>query len=361
MKTKESDQDVDKKNNQIHQLKKQLQDMENSSSFKIGRVITFPIRWIYDIPKKTSALKYKFELMLNKNKRELKDKGVIFIDKRKIIKESKHLKSLPSINNNKSPKLIVSLTSFPERIPDIFFNLYSLLNQTTQADMLILWLAEEQFPNKEKDLPRNLLNLKKYGLTIKWCKDLKSYKKLVFALKEFPNDIIVTADDDIFYPDNWLELLYKSYQDNPQYIHCHRAHQITLNNKGGLNSYNDWPKCISSINASYSNFCTTGGGVLYPPKSLYKDVLNEALFMTLSPTADDIWFWAMTVLNHTKIKVVNNNLIDLVYINPILEFRMNDGTTLYKINHNRNDIQLSEVINAYTDIKANLTNNSLPA
>ncbi len=42
--------------------------------------------------------------------------------------------------------------------------------------MVILYLAEEQFPNKEADLPGKLLKFKENGLTIKWCEDLKSYK-----------------------------------------------------------------------------------------------------------------------------------------------------------------------------------------
>ena len=339
------------KDTQLEQVNKQLHNIQHSLSFKIGRATTFPIRWIHDIPKKISLLQYKFELMLNKNKRELKDKGVIFINKRKIIKESKNLKKLPAVDNDKTPKLIVSLTSFPERITDIFFNLYSLLNQTKQPDMLILWLAEEEFPNKEKNLPKNLINLRKKGLTIKWCKDLKSYKKLIFALKEYPNDIIVTADDDIYYPENWLELLYKSYQKSPQYIHCHRAHQITFNRENKLKNYNEWPKSIKHSKPSFLNFCTTGGGVLYPPKSLYRDVSNEKLFMELCPTADDVWFWGMAVLKQTKIKVVENNISDFIHVNPELEFGLTNGITLYQTNVTQNSYQIERLINHFNEIK----------
>ncbi|MBE0470381.1 MAG: hypothetical protein IBX55_12860 [Methyloprofundus sp.] len=340
---------LEKTNNELLKKEKQLEDIQNSLSFKIGRAITLPARWIHDLPKNIVLLKYKLELIFNKNKRELKDKGIIFIDQKKIIKDSKNLKPLPLLDLEKKPKLIISLTSFPERIPDIFFNLYSLINQTKQPDMLILWLAEEQFPNKEKDLPKRVLNLKKYGLTIRWCKDIKSYKKLIFALKEFPDDIIVTADDDLFYNENWLEILHKSYLNEPQYIHCHRAHEITFNKNKELASYNEWPKCISTDNASFFNFCTTGGGVLYAPDALYKDTLNEELFMKLCPTADDIWFWAMAVLNNKKIRVVDNNITELIYINPELEFKMTNGLTLNKINQFNNNMQLNNTINFYKE------------
>ena len=55
------------------------------------------------------------------------------------------------------PKLIVSLTSFPARINTVHQVIESLLNQTKKADKIILWLAPEQFPNGEKDLPEKLL------------------------------------------------------------------------------------------------------------------------------------------------------------------------------------------------------------
>jgi glycosyltransferase involved in cell wall biosynthesis len=338
---------INKNNEQIKIKNQQLSDIKSSLSFKIGRAITSPLRFIKNLPEDILLLKEKIGLLFNKNKRELKRKGVIFIDKKKIIKDSKKLKPLRPLDPEKNQKLVVSLTSFPERIPDIFFNLYSLLNQTMQPDMLVLWLAEEQFPNKEKDLPKRVLDLQKYGLTIKWCKDIKSYKKLIFSLKEFPNDIIVTADDDIYYPENWLELLYNSYLAEPQNIHCHRAHKITFNTQNELNSYNEWPKCITNSTSSYLNFFTGAGGVLYPPKSLYKDILNEGLFMQLCPTADDIWFWAMTILNNNKIRIVNENINNFVFVNPELEFRLTDAASLYKINLIKNDEQLEKVFNYY--------------
>jgi len=331
----------------IDKKEKQLQHIYNSSSFKIGRAITMPARWLIDIPNKTQILINKLTPTSIKNKNELKRKGVVFINKREIINASKHLKALPSLNDNKKQKIIVSLTSFPERIPDIFFNLYSLLNQTFQPDMIILWLAEEQFPRKENDIPKRVLNLQQYGLTIKWCKDVKSYKKLIYSLQEYPDDIIVTADDDIYYPENWLELLYNSYLREPEHIHCHRAHRITFNDTGKIDLYKNWSWCISSQESTYLNFCTTGGGVLYPPGSLYKDAFNEQLFMKFCPTADDIWFWAMAVLNNTKIRIVDKNITNLIYTNPEVEFGVKNGSTLFKENLNANNEQLKNVLEFY--------------
>ena len=59
------------------------------------------------------------------------------------------------------------------------FCIYSLLTQNFKPDVVVLWLAEEQFPNKEADLSEELLKFKKNGLTIKWCHDIKPYKKFM--------------------------------------------------------------------------------------------------------------------------------------------------------------------------------------
>lgn len=45
-----------------------------------------------------------------------------------------------------------------------------------------------------------------------------------------------------------------------------------------------------------------------PPRCLHNDVLKEEIFMELCPYGDDLWFWAMAVLNGTKINVVRDNL-----------------------------------------------------
>lgn len=270
------------------------------------------------------------------------------INKNAIEKEiSQNNKSGICTNNN----IIVSLTSFPQRMHDIHFCLYSLLTQSIKPSKVILWLAEDQFPNREKNLPLRVLNLQKIGLTIKWCENLYSYKKLIPALKEFPNNIIVTADDDIYYEKDWLAKLYNGYLSNPDCIVCHRAHCIKLKN-GNILPYKKWQKKIKGESISFSNFFTGAGGVLYPANSLYKDILNTGLFTQLAPKADDIWFWSMALLNNYKIKIVKDNISELTYINPERERGLTNELTLFSTNKKGgNDIQLEKVISHYPQIK----------
>ncbi len=250
----------------------------------------------------------------------------------------------------RNPQLIVSLTSFPERIHETQYTIYSLLNQKLKPDKVILWLAKEQFPNRENDLPDSLLNLKKNGLTIDWCNDIKSYKKLIPTLKEHPNDYIVTVDDDIYYPENWLEHMWKTSKEYPNTIISSRARSIKIND-GKLEKYLKWKVLKNFHEPSYLTLPTGSGGTLYCPNALSELVFDESLFNKLCPSADDIWFWAMAVLNKTKITCVENPLDRLTYVNIAQEVGVLDKFTLWQYNQNgHNDNQMSNIINYFPKI-----------
>lgn len=202
-------------------------------------------------------------------------------------------------------QLVVSLTSYPDRIKLVSKAVITILNQRAcKPDTVELWLAKEQFPGGIDDLPNDLTKLGKYGLDIYWCEDLKSYKKLIPALKKHPDAIIVTADDDAYYSRKWLERLYASYLQEPSNIHCHRAtpFYFTDNTIRTIIDGRHYHK-----GASFLNMQVGCGGVLYPPRTFNSDVLDESVFMTLTPTNDDIWFWLMAVKAGKKIRVVKGN------------------------------------------------------
>ena len=74
-----------------------------------------------------------------------------------------------------------------------------------------------------------------------------------------------------------------------------------------------WSKNYIRI-SSFLNKLTGAGGVLYPPKCFYKDILNDSLFMTLAPTNDDIWFWIQGVLKGIRVRVTDNPEYILHYV-----------------------------------------------
>lgn len=242
----------------------------------------------------------------------------------------------------KSEPLIVSLTSYPARIKFVSKTVNSLLNQSLLPTKIILWLADSQFPRKLDDLPLDLKVLEGEHFEIRWCNDLKSYKKLLPALKEFPDCTLVTADDDILYPRKWLERLYLPYllNQHKKIIWCHRAHVITTENQK-ISPYKKWHQCCIDTDDSVRVFCTTGGGVIYPPKCFNEEVFSPN-YKKICSTNDDVWFFAMLVLNGYKIKVVPR---------PVSRISVIDGTqeeTLWLTNLNSlNDKSITGICAEY--------------
>lgn len=278
------------------------------------------------------------------------------IDKNKLNRKIEKFNSIGTdVESGRNPRIIVSLTSFPARIHEIHFTIYSLLTQSLKPDMVVLWLGVEEFPNRENDLPDSLLQLRNNGLTIKWCNDIKSYKKLLPALKEYPDDIIITVDDDIFYLRDTVKNLYTAYCKNPQYIHCLRAHRVAFGLNGNIKPYNSWEKCIKHVKPSYENFFTGVGGVLYPPHIFSDEIFNQDVFMKLAPRADDVWFWAMAVINHVQVNVVDSGFY-LIYISPERDLGLNDEPTLWSLNKlaDGNDLQIAAVLKYYNITQQNI-------
>lgn len=243
--------------------------------------------------------------------------------------------------------IIVSLTSYEERFRDLPITIYSLLNQKLKPDRIILWLDEK---HNLTTLPYKITQFIKNGLEIRFVKDIKSYTKGIYAFKEFSSAIIVTADDDIYYPTKWLKKLYHSYVSNQKDIHVHRAHKVNLNLP-----YEKWEKEVNKENASYDNFLTGVGGVLYPPNCFTKEVLREDIFLKNAPNADDIWFWIMALVHGRKIRVVKNHIRTLICTNI---FRQLFEKTLYSQNRKGgNDEQLANLMKFYgQNVKSKLLN-----
>lgn len=208
----------------------------------------------------------------------------------------------------RSPQLIVSLTSFPGRIDSVDKTINTLLQQSVKPDKVILYLADSQFPGKTADLPEKLLKLCDLGLEIRWCEDLRSYKKLIPALRDFPDDIIVTADDDIYYQPDWLQSLYHAYLKSPDYIHTRRAAFLRACN-GEIGIYAHYAN--NRFAPFFGNQLMGGAGTVYPPHSLHKDIFDIEQVKTLIPTYDDIYFWAMAVINGKKIATVRNHDVNI--------------------------------------------------
>jgi predicted O-linked N-acetylglucosamine transferase (SPINDLY family) len=246
----------------------------------------------------------------------------------------------PISGNHKLPEqLIVSLTSYKARFNNLHLTLRSLLLQETQPDLLILWIAEHD----KNDIPNSVWELEQYGLSIRFCDDLRSYKKIIPALEAYPDSFIVTADDDIYYQPDWLQKLLKSWDGNHKTVTAHRAHKIRLDDNRNPVSYRDWKWQVGPEEpADGLIFPTSGAGALYPPNVFHKDVIKSEIFMELCPDADDIWLYWMASLNGAKAKRSD-------YGFQLIEWPSESGIALWHSNiyQDGNDRQINNLVEYY--------------
>lgn len=208
-----------------------------------------------------------------------------------------------SVDDGKN--LIVSLTTYNKRIHDVHLVIESIGQQTLKPSRVILWLDEDEFALDS--IPFILKKQIRRGLEVNFCPNYRSYKKLIPTLQNHPEANIITIDDDVLYPHDMVELLFKEHLQFPDCIIGHRAHKMTFNSNRCLLPYNKWKDEILDSEPSDEVVVIGVGGVFYPSNSLSDECLNIDSFTQLAPNADDIWFKVMALLNGKKHKKVDDN------------------------------------------------------
>jgi hypothetical protein len=234
--------------------------------------------------------------------------------------------------------LIVSLTSYPPRYNTLLPTLKSLFLQSVRPDAIELWIAKQDYAS----LPKGVLALSEQGLIIKTCSDIRSFKKIIPALQEHPEAIVVTADDDIYYWPTWLEELAKAYRPSVREVICHRAHEIVFEGARPV-SYGRWRFNTAITEGSCRIFPTGVGGILYQPGIFAADVTREDLFQRYCPTADDVWLFWMASLNGATFRKIGP-LQRLVLWPHGQEVALFNQNAKFK---NANDVQIAAMISAY--------------
>lgn len=210
-------------------------------------------------------------------------------------------------SNNKDVSLptvpiIVSLTSIPSRLKTIHLTILSLLAQSVRPQKIVLWLHEDL----KAKLPSTLSRLQSNRFEINYVSLTCSHRKLIHSIEKYPDSIIVTSDDDLMYEQRWLERLFETHKKHPEDIIAHECRRLARDTGGKLLPYKQWPTSVEPGESEDNIFFIGYGGVLYPPNSLYKDTVNENLFLKLAPKADDLWFKAMAQLQGTRVRRSEN-------------------------------------------------------
>lgn len=279
------------------------------------------------------------------NERNFVDR-IRFAEYESLYREKVLQDTTPGVGNEANDTITVTLTSFGTRIETVYLAVESLMRQSLKADRILLCLARDEF--KETDLPATLQRQRERGLEILFCEEgLGPYTKFYYTLQKYPDDLIITVDDDLIYPVDTIDPLYRAYQKEPNAIHCNRGHRMTFHQSGKLRPYREWEWNHTSEEPSLAIFPTGVGGVLYFPHSLNASILDKQRFLRVAPYADDVWLKAMSLKNSVPCRQTSHTRS---FGERAVEISGSQTTKLKQYNKsssNRNDAVLEKVFHEF--------------
>lgn len=233
-------------------------------------------------------------------------------------------------------EIVVSITSYPARIPFLTTSIKSIFFQAAQFDRCVLWLDPAEFPNKERDLPEGLLRFKKIGLSILWRKNLKPHTKYFYAFLEFPSQAVITLDDDIVYDGDTVKSLWLGFLRFPDCVIARRTHRLLFNSSGALEPYSKWEwDTTRFLNAKRFDLVPTGVlGVLYPsPEKIFpKGLISATEIENYALDNDDLYLKFVEIIaNVPVVRCSNKTRLDFVPGSQKV------GLNLTNVLENRND------------------------
>lgn len=183
-----------------------------------------------------------------------------------------------------SPTITISLTTHGKRIERVFYAIESLSRSNVP---IVLWLDESDY---NAPWPRSIQRLVARGLQVR-CSDGQygPHTKYWNQFREVAGSTgwVVTADDDIIYPEWFIERLRFIASLRNDCVIAYRAHRIELT-RGRIAPYLRWTP-VNTCRASVLHFATGVSGVLYPPSFISYVVEQGEAFQQVSPRADDVW------------------------------------------------------------------------
>lgn len=186
-------------------------------------------------------------------------------------------------------KVVIGVTTTKSRLGIFFYTLLSLKRQDFANFVIVVSLSKDPYLLDEgiDVVPEWMAG---EPVEVRFVANGGPYRKLLPAIVEAgEEDIVVTADDDVLYADDWLSKLVNAAIGHPENIVCGRARRIRKNVVGRWQNYSNWP-LISGETTGFSLLPIGCAGIAYRRNLLDIDFALDPASRKFAPTADDIWF-----------------------------------------------------------------------
>lgn len=234
--------------------------------------------------------------------------------------------------------IVVSLTTYSKRIDKIDICIRSLLRQTMSPKTVVLYLGKDVTDDM---IPHKLLKLQNYGLIIKkGYENIKPHKKYFYSMQEYPDDIIITVDDDAIYDRYLVESLYNKHYQFPKAIIARTVRKITTD-ENGLMLYRNWEFVSNTLDQepSMSLMAVGVGGVLYPPHCMLDRCFDIEIIKNVALDTDDLWLKFMEILSSTPVANCKSD-----YFMPIaIERHQKVGLFVNNVLRDQNDENIDQL------------------
>jgi hypothetical protein len=232
---------------------------------------------------------------------------------------------------------IVSMTTIPSRMGTLKENIKSILEQSFHFDRFVINI-DDNLKNSDYDFYFSLKDMddriEVYKCDSKW----RSCNKLLPTIKMYPESVVITVDDDLYYPKDSLKMVVDEYANNKSCIITLASNPVLFENGvyQGYALYDDLPLKQKGYSKYLSNCC------LFPPHIFDNtDVFNyDDMIECTNGTHDELWFWIHSTIKGVKVITVAN------YLKYIEEYFLEDA---YSDGYKLCDINKGDMLDYYTD------------
>lgn len=206
--------------------------------------------------------------------------------------------------------ILVNITTTSTRLDLCSATLWSLINQKIEEDYIInLWISKDAYLSDHgiDFCPEFIepLNDIKNIIRVRYTKNIGPYRKLIPCIREaMDDDIIVYADDDVIYSENWLNYLITDFEGNNRQVAIASRVRVFKKNIFGIQKGYFYSKIVYENNILIKDFMITGvGGVVVSRKLIREELLMNDDFISIASMTDDVWFTKLLNISCVPVKV----------------------------------------------------------